>query len=40
MHLTENNQLMLDIVKCLYDVILRLEKATENENAIAAAVKG
>ncbi|EPS59555.1 hypothetical protein M569_15250, partial [Genlisea aurea] len=31
---------MLDITKCLYDAILRLEKAAEHGSAIAAAVEG
>jgi hypothetical protein len=38
----ENGELiaMLDIAKCLYDAISRLEKAAEQGNAIAAAVEG
>lgn len=31
---------MLDIAKCLYDAISRLEKAAEHGSAIAAAVEG
>lgn len=31
---------MLDIAKCLYDAISRLEKAAEKGSAIAAAVEG
>lgn len=31
---------MLDIAKCLYDAIARLEKAAEQGSAIAAAVEG
>ncbi|XP_008669819.1 CBS domain-containing protein CBSCBSPB3 isoform X3 [Zea mays] len=31
---------MLDITKCLYDAISRLEKAAEQESALAAAVEG
>jgi hypothetical protein len=31
---------MLDIAKCLYDAISRLEKAAEQGSAIAAAVEG
>ena len=31
---------MLDITKCLYDAISRLEKAAEQEGALAAAVEG
>ncbi|KAE8809872.1 CBS domain-containing protein CBSCBSPB3 [Hordeum vulgare] len=31
---------MLDIAKCLYDAILRLEMALDKESAIAAAVEG
>ncbi|WOL15063.1 CBS domain-containing protein CBSCBSPB3 [Canna indica] len=31
---------MLDITKCLYDAISRMEKAAEQGNAIAAAVEG
>ncbi|VAI03505.1 unnamed protein product [Triticum turgidum subsp. durum] len=31
---------MLDIAKCLYDAISRLEKAAEQGNALAAAVEG
>jgi hypothetical protein len=31
---------MLDIAKCLYEAIARLEKAAEQGSAIAAAVEG
>ena len=31
---------MLDIARCLYDAIARLEKAAEQGSAIAAAVEG
>lgn len=31
---------LLDITKCLYDAISRMEKAAEKGNAIAAAVEG
>lgn len=31
---------MLDIAKCLYDAISRLEKAAEQGSALAAAVEG
>lgn len=31
---------MLDITKCLYDAIARMEKAAEQGSAIAAAVEG
>lgn len=31
---------MLDITKCLYDAISRVEKATQQGNAVAAAVEG
>lgn len=31
---------MLDITKCLYDAISRMEKAAEQGSAIAAAVEG
>ncbi|KAL3683941.1 hypothetical protein R1sor_001963 [Riccia sorocarpa] len=31
---------LLDISKCLYDAIARMERATEKGNAIAAAVEG
>lgn len=31
---------LLDITKCLYDAISRLEKAAEQGSAIAAAVEG
>jgi len=31
---------MLDITKCLYDAISRVERATEQGSAIAAAVEG
>jgi hypothetical protein len=31
---------MLNIAKCLYDAISRLEKAAEQGNALAAAVEG
>ena len=31
---------LLDITKCLYDAISRMEKAAEQDNAIAAVVKG
>jgi hypothetical protein len=38
----ENGEVMamLDIAKCLYDAIARLEKAAEQGSAIAAAVEG
>lgn len=38
----ENGEVMamLDIAKCLYDAIARLEKAAEQRSAIAAAVEG
>lgn len=31
---------LLDIAKCLYDAIARVERATEKGKAIAAAVEG
>jgi len=31
---------MLDITKCLYDAISRVERATQQGSAIAAAVEG
>lgn len=31
---------MLDITKCLYDAISRVEKATQQGSAVAAAVEG
>lgn len=31
---------LLDITKCLYDAISRMEKAAEQGSAIAAAVEG
>jgi hypothetical protein len=31
---------LLDITKCLYDAIARMEKAAEKGDAIAAAVEG
>ncbi len=31
---------LLDITKCLYDAIARMERAAEKGGAIAAAVKG
>jgi hypothetical protein len=31
---------LLDITKCLYDAIARMERAAEKGNAIAAAVEG
>lgn len=31
---------LLDIAKCLYDAIARMERAAEKGNAIAAAVEG
>lgn len=31
---------LLDIAKCLYDAIARMERATEKGKAIAAAVEG
>lgn len=38
----ENSEViaMLDITKCLYDAISRMEKAAEQGSAIAAAVEG
>eukprot|EP00850_Spirogloea_muscicola_P006543 SM000031S11552 [mRNA] locus=s31:355541:359700:+ [translate_table: standard] len=38
----ENNEVvaLLDITKCLYDAIARMERAAEKGNAIAAAVEG
>lgn len=40
--MVENGEViaMLDIAKCLYDAISRLEKAAEHGSAIAAAVEG
>lgn len=31
---------MLDIAKCLYDAIARMERASEKGKAIAAAIEG
>ena len=31
---------MLDITKCLYDAISRMESATQQGSAVAAAVEG
>lgn len=31
---------LLDITKCLYDAIARMERAAEKGNALAAAVEG
>lgn len=40
--MVENGEViaMLDIAKCLYDAISRLEKAAEQGSALAAAVEG
>ena len=40
--IVENGEViaLLDITKCLYDAISRMEKAVEQDNAIAAVVKG
>lgn len=42
MPVVENGEViaLLDITKCLYDAIARLEKAAEKGDAIAAAVQG
>ena len=40
--MVENGEViaLLDITKCLYDAIARMEKAAEKGDAIAAAVQG
>ena len=40
--MVENGEViaLLDITKCLYDAIARMEKAAEKGEAIAAAVQG
>ena len=40
--MVENGEVtaLLDITKCLYDAIVRLEKVSEKGDAIAAAVQG
>ena len=42
MPVVENGEViaMLDIAKCLYDAIARMERAAEKGKAIAAAVEG
>lgn len=42
MPVVENGQViaLLDIAKCLYDAIARMERAAEKGKAIAAAVEG